>query len=178
MEYEQIGIITGTRGYKGELLLKDVPSGLNKIPKGMTVLVGFSAAFAREFILIKWESEGKNVIISLKEITSKEDAHKLKEQGVFAESSNINYAKNEDYFVNDIIGCSVYDTVEKKEIGIIKDVLLMKANDIWVVDSPGGEILLPYIDDVIKKVDLKKKRIDIVLIPGLLELNKTKTESK
>ena len=171
MEYKQIGIIAGTKGYKGDILFKDVTSGLKKLAKGTSVLVGYSQQFSKDYHLSKWELYGNKIIIKFTEINTKEEAEQLKEQGVFAPVNKLKYENDDSYFVKDIIGCSVYDVSEKKEIGTVKEVWRMKANDIWVVDSEPGEILLPYIDDVIKKVDLKKKKIDVFMIPGLADLN-------
>jgi 16S rRNA processing protein RimM len=40
---------------------------------------------------------------------------------------------------------------------------------VWVIKSPGGkEILIPYIEDVVKKVDVKEKVILIEPMEGLL----------
>lgn len=42
------------------------------------------------------------------------------------------------------------------------------ANDVWVVNRKGqDDLLLPVIDDVIKKVDLKNQKVTIELMEGL-----------
>ena len=46
----------------------------------------------------------------------------------------------------------------------------MPANDVWVVKTAQGDVPLPVIDDVIKKVDIAKKQIEVFLIEGLMEL--------
>ena len=58
---------------------------------------------------------------------------------------------------------------EGEEIGKIKEILTPGANDVWVVKGKDGkEITIPYIDDVVKKVDIKKKKIMITPMEGLL----------
>jgi 16S rRNA processing protein RimM len=42
------------------------------------------------------------------------------------------------------------------------------ANDVYVVDNNGKEILLPAIADVVKSVDLETGRMVIGLIEGLI----------
>jgi 16S rRNA processing protein RimM len=60
-------------------------------------------------------------------------------------------------------------TTGGEEIGKVTEILSPGANDVWVIKSPGGkEILIPYIEDVVKKVDVKEKVILIEPMEGLL----------
>jgi 16S rRNA processing protein RimM len=55
------------------------------------------------------------------------------------------------------------------ELGTLTDVFKTGANDVYVVtDSTGREILLPAIKDVVKSIDLKKHRMVVHLLPGLV----------
>lgn len=75
--------------------------------------------------------------------------------------------ENEFYF-HEIIGCAVY-TMDGEELGKIIEILTPGANDVWVIKGAGGkEILIPYIEDVVKKIDVKDKVILIDPIEGLL----------
>lgn len=73
-----------------------------------------------------------------------------------------------EYYFHEIIGCVVY-TLDGEEIGKIFEILTPGANDVWVVKGKGGkEILIPYIEPVVKKIDIESKRIEIEPIEGLL----------
>ncbi|CAM3700585.1 ribosome maturation factor RimM [Mesobacillus zeae] len=73
-----------------------------------------------------------------------------------------------EYYLQDIIGCLV-STIEGEEVGKITEILSPGANDVWVVKGKGGkDILIPYIEDVVKKVDLQEKVILIDPMEGLL----------
>ena len=40
----------------------------------------------------------------------------------------------------------------------------------WVIKVENGkEILIPYIEDVVKKIDVTNKRIDIEVMEGLID---------
>lgn len=73
------------------------------------------------------------------------------------------------YYFHEIIGCDVFsDTGEA--IGAVKDILTPGANDVWVIDSgKGKDILIPYIADVVKKVDTTHKQIVISPMEGLFD---------
>lgn len=73
-----------------------------------------------------------------------------------------------EYYFHDIIGCTVV-TEEGEEIGRITEILRPGANDVWVVQRPKGRpALIPYIDDVVKDVDVTAKRVTIHLMEGLI----------
>lgn len=83
------------------------------------------------------------------------------------ESQLTDLAEDEFYF-HEIIGCRVL-LPSGEEIGTISEILTPGANDVWVVkDKTGKEILVPYIDDVVKNVDIGKKTVFIEPMEGLL----------
>jgi 16S rRNA processing protein RimM len=66
------------------------------------------------------------------------------------------------------VGMMVVDR-ERGLIGEITDVIVTGANDVWVVDGPLGEVLLPVIDDVIDEIDEPSGTVLVSLLPGLIE---------
>lgn len=75
----------------------------------------------------------------------------------------------DEYYYHDIIGCQVV-TEEGEQLGKIREILSTGANDIWIVKGTRPkEILIPYIEDVVKKVDVENKIVTIHVMEGLLE---------
>jgi 16S rRNA processing protein RimM len=74
-----------------------------------------------------------------------------------------------EYYYHEIIGCDVFSD-EGEKIGVIKDILSPGANDVWVVRKEGSskEVYIPYIDDVVKEINIQNKRITIHILEGLL----------
>lgn len=71
------------------------------------------------------------------------------------------------YYYRQIIGLTV-KTLEGERLGKVKEILSPGANDVWVVERPNKpDLLLPVIDDVIKRVDLPKQQILVELMEGL-----------
>lgn len=71
------------------------------------------------------------------------------------------------YYYTDIIGLSVYDEAGDC-LGHITDIIAYPANDVWVLKtSAGKEVLLPYIADVVKSIDLNKGQVIIDPLEGL-----------
>lgn len=71
------------------------------------------------------------------------------------------------YYYRQIIGLQVV-TIDGRGLGTIKEILAPGANDVWVVERDGQpDLLLPVIDDVIKKVDLDAGVVTVELLEGL-----------
>ena len=70
------------------------------------------------------------------------------------------------YYHHQLIGLAVY-TEEGEHLGELAEVLETGANDVYVVNGPQGELLLPVIADVIRGVDLEDHRLTVHLLDGL-----------
>ena len=94
------------------------------------------------------------------------------------------------YFVSDLIGCSVFETPANPPVlasspcslaetpallGTVKDVQFpgeeMAGTPLLEVDTRQGELLIPLAEDICTKIDPPARRIDVVLPDGLRELN-------
>jgi ribosomal 30S subunit maturation factor RimM len=117
----------------------------------------------------------KKLEIKLAGFDSPESVMRLKENAVFIDEKYFGL-NDEDIFIGDLLGdksiegFSVIERVSGKVIGTVIDVWLLPANDVWVVKTANGNLPLPVIDEVVKKVDKKRRTIAIDLLPGLEEL--------
>ncbi len=72
-----------------------------------------------------------------------------------------------EYYTNQLIGAEVVNE-EGAQIGHIKEILFMPANDVWVVRRPNKkDLLLPNISSVILDVNLEKHQITVHVLEGL-----------
>ena len=75
-----------------------------------------------------------------------------------------------NFYLFQVVGSSVF-TESQKRIGIVKDVLFIKDNDLLVIEGEGKEILIPFSADICASVNLEKREIVIRPPEGLLDLN-------
>ena len=64
-------------------------------------------------------------------------------------------------------GLAVTD-VRRGLLGEVVEVIVTGANDVWVLEGPLGEVLLPVIDDVVVRVDYESRTATVQALPGLL----------
>lgn len=74
-----------------------------------------------------------------------------------------------EFYFHEIIGCTVY-TDQGEEVGPIREILTPGANDVWVIKGKRGkDILIPYIEQIVKDVDIKAQKVIITPMEGLLD---------
>jgi len=91
-------------------------------------------------------------------------AEQLRERTVLARSVDLPEVAEEF----DAVGYRLVDE-SRGDIGEVVDVIVTGANDVWVVDGPYGEVLVPDIDDVVGEIDDENGTISVKLLPGLLD---------
>ena len=72
--------------------------------------------------------------------------------------------KNNDlkWKISDILGFEVFNQ-NGIRVGVLSDVVLTGSNDVWVVKYYNEEILIPALKNVIKEVNIARKKIFVVL---------------
>ena len=185
------------RGNKGEVaaeLLTDFPERLT----GMTeVFIGASdRAQAEEPRLIAlkscWLSQNHKgqAVFHFEGCNSISEAEKFRGHDVFLPIEKRVTLGPGQYFVDDLIGCSVFENVERASVvssspcsletapallGVVRDVQFtgegISGTPILAVDTSSGELLVPLAEDICANINTRARRIDVVLPEGLRDLN-------
>ena len=71
-----------------------------------------------------------------------------------------------EYFHFQLLGLQVF-TEEGERLGRVCEILETGSNDVYVVSGDGGELLLPALADVIRRVDLAERVMVVDLPDGL-----------
>ena len=110
----------------------------------------------------------QHLVVKLATIDSVEDAEKLRGQDLTIPRSELYPLPEGQYYTFQLIGLKVV-TTEGKLLGRITEIMTTGSNDVYIVEGKRGEILIPAIEDVVKSIDLKKGKIVIEAIEGLLD---------
>jgi 16S rRNA processing protein RimM len=70
------------------------------------------------------------------------------------------------FYHHQIVGLRVR-TVDGSELGEVAEILETGANDVYVVMTPCGEMLIPAVKQVVKRISPDRGEIVIELLPGL-----------
>lgn len=169
-ELQLLGTLTGTYGVSGIILVDDVPEGL-VFADNSEILIGFTDQSARKYCAVNLEEKTKGMYhLKIEGIDSKEDAALLKENGLFMNKATVKASNPDFIFPDELFGCEVFDEKDMSLIGVITEVWEMPANNVWLVETPKGDLPVPVIEDVIKKIYLENKKIVIHVLNGLMDL--------
>ena len=72
------------------------------------------------------------------------------------------------YRISSLVGCSILDK-EGNKLGIVKDVLTYAPKStLRVAREKGKDFFVPFVDEYLLNVDIDKKEITILVVPGML----------
>ena len=161
-----IGVITTTHGVRGEVKVFPQTDDVRRFKKLKEVTVETDRETLKLHIRsVKFFKQ--YVIIGFEEYNNLNDVEFLRRARLTVSRDDALPLKKDEYFVADLLGLKcITDTGE--ELGVIKDVLATGANDVYVVDRAGTDILIPAIKDCILEVDIESGVMKIHLMEGLL----------
>ena len=167
LSYLEVGQIVGTHGIAGEMRVQpwcDSPDFLTKFKTLYTDKNGENA------VKVKSSRVHKNIVlIKLPGITSIEQAERMRGKVLYISRKDADIADGE-WFIQELIGCTVFDADTGKDYGILSDVSKTGANDVWHIKKDGKEYLLPAINDIIANVDVANEKVEIhSIIKGIFD---------
>jgi 16S rRNA processing protein RimM len=109
-----------------------------------------------------------HLILKLVSIDSIEVAEKLRGQDLTIPGSELYCLPEGQYYAFQLIGLKVV-TTGGQTLGRVTDIMTTPSNDVYIVEGKRGEILIPAIEDVVRSIDLKKGKMVIEAIEGLLD---------
>jgi 16S rRNA processing protein RimM len=67
----------------------------------------------------------------------------------------------DDYHVLQLVGCKAL-LVDGDEFGEVTDVLNLPGQDVLVIKTESGEVLIPFVHQLVPVVDIKKKTMTVI----------------
>ena len=168
MEYFKIGKFVASFGLKGELVLKH---NLGK----KSSLKGIQAIFVEEKkqSFIPWFVESTRIrnedeiYVKIEGIDVKEQAHRLTQKEVWVTEDDFKKFSAKTSPINLLCFTILED---EKPLGTITEVIEQPHQVLCRIDINGKEAYIPLHEETIVRIDRKKRQVEVVLPPGLLEI--------
>lgn len=112
---------------------------------------------------------GKQAIIELLDVDFDTITNLLVGLSIFLPNELLPKLPENEFHSHEVEGFTVHDK-EKGNIGIIEEVLDMEYQEIFKINFNDKEILIPVVEDIVKKIDRKNRRIDIEAPDGLIDI--------
>ncbi|HAD20439.1 MAG: ribosome maturation factor RimM [Lachnospiraceae bacterium] len=164
----QVGIITNTHGIAGEVKVFPTTDDPKRFKKLKEVIL--EPEKENRILHITGVKFVKNlVVLKFQEFASINDVQRLREKKLYVTRENAVKLKKNEYFIADLIGLKVQST-DGRDLGTLTDVITTGANDVYVLQGDGRELLVPAIRECIRAVDLEAGTMTVYLLPGLEDL--------
>ena len=166
----KVGKIVNTHSLKGEVkVISSTDFEEERFKKGSKLLITRGNQLIREVVVESYRNHKNFLLVKFEGIDSVEEAEKLKNLQIKIDSDEVGELEENEFYFHEIIGCQVFDENDRN-LGEIIDILTPGANDVWVIKGEEGkEILIPYIEDVVKQIDITNKKVNIEVMEGLID---------
>lgn len=167
-ELLQVGIITSTHGVRGEVKVYPTTDDVKRFKKLKDIILDTGKEkLALEIEGVKFFKQ--MVILKFKGLDNMNDVERFRQKSLYVTRANAVKLRKDEYFIADLIGIRVFDE-ENKELGVLEDVMVTGANDVYVIKMVDGrELLLPAIKQCILDVDVPEGHMQVHVLEGLLE---------
>jgi 16S rRNA processing protein RimM len=162
-EYVAVARVLAPHGIRGELkcaVLTDYP---RRFASTTRVYLGPQR---QPFAVQRARLQGRFVLLKLEGLEARDDADHWRNAIVQVPGAERVRLPRGHYFWEEVIGLEVRDE-EGTRLGRVRDILQTGANDVYVVDTEPGELLVPAIKDVVMRIDPAKGEMTIHLLEGM-----------
>jgi 16S rRNA processing protein RimM len=166
-----VGKIVNTHGIRGEVrVISNTDFAEERYEHGNTLYIFKEGSNVPIKVVVDSHRVHKNFdLLTFEGMHSIEEVEQFKGSLLKIDEDQLSELNEGEYYFHEIIGCHMY-TDQGEEIGTIREILATGANDVWIVKRKvGKDLLVPYIEDIVKEIDIEEKKVIITPMEGLLD---------
>ncbi|GAB3284615.1 ribosome maturation factor RimM [Sinomonas notoginsengisoli] len=110
------------------------------------------------------------LLLSFAEVADRNRAEELRGAKLFVDTQELEDDDDAGWYEHELVG--LVARVDGRDVGTVVALQTMPVQDLLVVDTPQGEVLVPFVDEIVPEVDPEGGFIVVVPPPGLFELNR------
>lgn len=167
MKYVLLGKVVSTHGIKGEIKIKsDTSFKQERYKKGNTLY------FKKDNVYIPFKVDGfrEHKNLDLVRFNGNNNINQVLEYvglEVYVNYEDMDSLEENDYYYEDLISLEVY-TMKEEYIGKVIEIREVPQGIILEVKTVEKTVLIPFVEEFIKEVDLSNEKIFVEPIEGLL----------
>ena len=162
-----LGRVTKPWGVKGQMVLfldVDAPEEYQELD---SAFVDIKGKLVPHFFHVD-QLNGNKAVVTFEEI-SPDQAAAIAGRDLYLPLDLLPKLEGNRFYFHEVVGFSVIDD-EKGPIGTLEQVIEYPAQPLFQIMKNGTEVLVPVIDEVVKKVDREQKILYISAPKGLIDL--------
>jgi 16S rRNA processing protein RimM len=155
-------------GIRGEVKALPLSAAVSTVLPGSEIQLFFTSGRVETKKISRVRRLKQCLLFSFHGIEDRDAAAQCREAVIKAHVDAPPKLREGEYYHDQIVGLPVF-TTQNLDIGTVIDIFETGSNDVFVVKNGEKEYLIPAIRDIVKNVDLDRRRITILAVEGLLE---------
>jgi 16S rRNA processing protein RimM len=169
-DYMIVGRVMKPFGVRGEVKVKPITDRAERFHDLSFVFIKKGEGYKKMEIEC-CRLHGDHVCLKPAEFSSRDDAAALAGELLYIDREHAARIEEGSHYCYDLVGCSVR-TTGGRILGVLREIQNAGSCDVYVVNTGAengsrGELLIPAISEVVKKIDVKAKEIVIEPLEGL-----------
>lgn len=157
-----VGWVSGVHGTAGQVRIRAYSDDPQRFSPGQTLYCNETAlCIAAASVRVQ-----NRIVLKFEGIDSPGDARPLVEQWLTVPRDAVADPPEGEYFHFQLLGLRVV-TAEGEALGNIAEIIETGSNDVYVVDGPAGQLLIPAISAVVQEVRLDRGMVVVRLMDGM-----------
>jgi 16S rRNA processing protein RimM len=162
-----LGKITRPHGIAGEVKVQTPPEFLTALEGIKQVYLRFPNAQPVPYKIRSYRLHQDAVLLKFFKVVTRNHSEALRGAEVLIASDDLPRLSEGQYYAHQLIGMAV-QREGGEVLGTLSEVLATGSNDVYVVKKPDDtELLLPVLESVVRKIDLQKRVITVLVPEGL-----------
>ena len=160
-----VGAIVRAHALRGEVRVKLFSEDSRLLRRGARVFLD-----GRPYVIDAASDQQATWLVKLRGVDDRNAAEALQGRELSVLRAELPAAGDSEVYLADLVGCAVHDAAGAL-VGTVDAVENYGAQDLMVVRSAAGEVLIPFVEPIVVSVDLAARRITVDPPEGLLDLN-------
>ena len=152
-----MGKVVGSHGIKGWLKIQPFTEDINTLGKFSSWFLSKNESEWKEFKIESSSIKGRTLLSKIENVNDRNEADKFKSFLIGINKIDLPVLEKGKYYWSDLISLEVINEVGFN-CGVIDSIMETGSNDVLVIKGE-KETLIPYLDNVILKIDLEKKNV-------------------
>jgi 16S rRNA processing protein RimM len=167
--YVVVGYIRRSHGVRGEVSVEVVSDVPERFARGATLSLLSRQGERRQMEIASVRNHSGHRLVKFVGVEDRDDALLLRGASLEIESDLVPEPPAGSYYYYQLVGCRCVDR-EQGMLGEVAEVLEDGGGLLLSVTAEQGSLLIPFVEEYIRKIDVEKQQIELELPSGLLEL--------